>query len=494
MPCESRCFAAGSSWLRARSGSFPTLPPSPLRLLAIALALCGAGVAAQAQQAPVTTQETAPTDAPAAAASDAAPADAAKAAPEEEQVSIHGQSTLIEQYHPAFHSPYSGPLSLDPGSRGDETLSVSLFLGWRLWQGAELYVNPELLQGFGLSNSTGIAGFTNGEAFKVGTRSPIGQISRAFLRQTFALGEATEAVESDQNQLAGSQPVDRITLTVGKYAVVDIFDDNKYAHDSRSGFLNWTINDMGAFDMASPAYNYTYGATAEWYQSWWTVRTGFFLEPTYPNSEDIDTTFRQFQPVVELEERHELWGQPGKLKLLVFGKYVDAGSFSQAVALSQATGMPASTALVRNGRVWGYGGGLNLEQQIASDLGMFARASVQNGQYEEFAFTQVQESVSAGVVLTGAQWGRDNDAVGLGVVADGIFKQEQAYLAAGGTGIIIGDGALNYGGEEVVETYYKFVPWDWAAITLDYQFVNHPAYNRDRGPVSVFGARFHVEF
>jgi high affinity Mn2+ porin len=314
------------------------------------------------------------------------------------------------------------------------------------------------------------------------------------MRQTFALGEATERVEADQNQLGGSRPVDRITLTVGKYAVVDIFDDNKYAHDSRSGFMNWTINDMGAFDMASPAYNYTYGATAEWYQSWWAVRTGFFLEPTYPNSEDIDTTFRQFQPVVELEERHELWGQPGKLKLLVFGKYVNAGSFSQALALSQATGQPPSTGLVRNGRVWGYGGGLNLEQQITSDLGMFARASVQNGQYEEFAFTQVHQSVSAGLVLTGAKWGREDDSVGLGVVADGIFKQEQAYLAAGGTGIIIGDGALNYGGEEVVETYYKFVPWDWAAITLDYQFVNHPAYNRDRGPVSVFGARFHVEF
>jgi high affinity Mn2+ porin len=451
------------------------------------------GGAAQAQPAPVTTHETMPTVAPAAAASDANPSDAVITEPEEEQVSSHGQATFIEQYHPAFHSPYTGPLSLDPGGQGDETLSVSVFLGGRLWRGAAFYVDPEVLQGFGLSNSTGIAGFTNGEAFKVGSKGPIGKISRFLFRQTFALDGATEAVESDQNQLAGKRPVDRVTLTVGKYAVVDIFDDNRYAHDSRSGFLNWTINDMGAFDMASPAYNYTYGATAEWYQAWWTVRAGFFLEPTYPNSGDIDTTFRQFQPVGEMEERHKLWGRPGKLKLLVFGKYVDAGSFSQAVALSEATGQTPDTALVRKGGVWGYGGGLNLEQPITADLGTFARASAQAGQYEEFSFTQVEESVSAGLVLTGAKWSRDNDAVGLGMVVDGIFKQEQAYLAAGGTGIIIGDGALNYGAEEVVETYYKFVPWDWATITLDYQFVNHPAYNRDRGPVSVFGARLHLE-
>lgn len=458
------------------------------------MAIGGSSVAARAQPAPATTHDIAPTLAPAATASGADPADTASTEAEEEQVSIHGQSTFIEQYHPAFHSPYTGPLSLDPRGHSDETLSVSVFLGVRLWQRAEFYVNPELLQGFGLSNSTGVASFTNGEAFKVGSRSPIGKISRVFLRQTFSLGDTKEGMESDPNQLADNRPVDRITFTVGKYAVVDIFDDNKYAHDSRAGFLNWTINEMGAFDMASPAFNYTYGATAEWYQAWWAVRAGFFLEPTCPNSKDIDTTFRQFQPVMELEERHQLSGQPGKLKLLVFGKHVNAGSFAEAVASAEPTGQAPNTAQVRKGRVWGYGGGLNLEQQISANLGTFARASVQAGQYEEFAFTQVQQSVSAGLVLTGTKWGRDNDAVGLSMVVDGIFRQEQAYLAAGGTGIIIGDGRLNYGPEEVVEIYYKVAPWDWAAITPDYQFVNHPAYNRDRGAVSVFGVRLHMEF
>jgi high affinity Mn2+ porin len=463
---------------------FPTL-----LVLAISAGICVGSVAALAQDSSASPPTPESADAPAANASDTA-----KAEPAEESVSFHGQVTNIWQWHPAFTSPYRGPQSLDPGNRGDETLSLSLFVGWRLWQGAEFYVNPEFLQGFGLSNTNGIAAYTNGEAFKIGSSDPVGQISRAFIRQTFALGDATETVESDQNQLAGQRPVDRITLTVGKYAVVDIFDDNKYAHDSRSGFLNWAINDMGAFDMASPAYNYTYGATAEWYQSWWTVRTGIFAEPTLANSKDIDTSFNEFQPVVELEERHELWGQPGKVKILIFGKYVRAGSFADALALSEATGQPPSTALVRGGRVWGYGGGVNLEQQITSDLGMFARFSQQTGKYEEWAFTQIEQSISAGLVLTGTRWGRDNDSIGAGVVASAIGKQQQAYLAAGGTGIIIGDGALSYGGEEVIETYYKYVPWDWAAITADYQFVEHPAYNRVRGPVSVFGLRFHAEF
>ena len=310
--------------------------------------------------------------------------------PAEERLSIHGQSTFIEQYHPAFHSPYTGPLSLDPASNAEQTLSLSLYIGGRLWPGAEFYVNPELLQGFGLSNSTGVAGFTNGEAFKVGSNDFLGKLSRVFLRQTWPLGGATETLGAGANQLAGGRPVNRLTLTVGKYGVVDIFDDNRFAHDSRGGFLNWTINELGAFDMASPAFNYTYGAALEWYQAWWTVRAGFFLEPTHPNSLDVDTKLHQFQPLVELEERHALQGKPGKLKVLVFGKRVRAGSFDRAVALSETTGARPDTALVRDGPVWGYGAGVNLEQQLTATLGLFARASLQTGDDEEFSFTQVE--------------------------------------------------------------------------------------------------------
>jgi high affinity Mn2+ porin len=494
MTRDCRPSAAGSpSPLRARARSPTAWVRASLRSISLALWWPVIGGVAHAQPVAPPPQDTVPSVATAADAPEGNRSDAANGEAKEEQLSRHAQSTFIAQYHPAFRSPYTGPLSLDPRSDIEETLSVSAFLGGRLWQGGEFYVNPEVLQGFGLSNSTGIAGFTNGEAFKVGSKGPIVRMSRLFFRQTFALGDASEAVESDGNQLAGKRPIDRITITAGLFAVVDVFDNNGYAHDSRSGFLNWTINDMGTFDMASPAYNYTYGASAEWYQAWWTARAGLFLEPSVPNTPDIDTTFRQYQPTVELEARHSSWGQPGKLKLLVFGKRVVAGSFSDALTLSEATGQAPSTALVRKNPVWGYGGGLNLEQQITADLGVFARASVQDGKHEEFAFTQVDESISAGLVLTGQRWGRENDVVGVGAVANGLFKPERDYLAAGGTGIIIGDGGLNYGPEEILETYYRLVPWDWAAITLDYQFIENPAYNRDRGPVSVFGARFHLE-
>jgi high affinity Mn2+ porin len=443
------------------------------------LVIAGSARAAYAQLAPVASSENAVAVAP---------------SPANERFSVHGQSTFVEQYHPAFHSAYTGPLSLDPGSDADETLSVSLFLGARLGRGAEVYVDPEMLQGFGLSNTTGIAGFTNGEAFKVGTKYPVFKLSRLFVRQTFALDGETEALEATQNQLGGRRPTDRIAVTVGKYAVVDIFDDNTYAHDSRAAFLNWTINDLGAFDMASPAFNYTYGASVEWYQGRWATRAGLFLEPTHPNSVDIDTSFRQFQPLMELEERHRPMGRPGKVKLLLFGKRVVAGGFTEALAASQGTGQTPSTALVRDALVWGYGGGLNLEQQITAHLGVFFRASLQSGRYEEFAFTQVEEAASVGFAESGGAWGRENDAAGLGLIANGIFQRERAYLAAGGTGIIIGDGALDYGPEEAVEIYYKLAPWDWVAITADYQLVDHPGYNRDRGAVSVLGARVHVEF
>ena len=456
----------------------------------VALIFAVTGLAAIARAEPAVTNEPKPT----AAARDAPPSAEPRIDPWEDRFSLHAQSTFIVQYHPPFHSPYTGPLSLSPGNRADETWSLSLFLGARLWRGANVYVNPELLQGFGFSNTTGIAGFPNGEAFKVGSRSPLAKISRLYFEQTFALGRATETIKSSQNQVAVHRPVERLTLTIGKYAVIDIFDDNRYAHDTRSGFLNWTIDDMGAFDMASPAFNYTYGASAELYAGRWAGRAGFFLEPRSPNAIAVDTSFRQFQPLVELEERHVPFGRPGKVKVLLFARRVDAGRFSDALAAAKGTGQPPTTAAVRNGLVWSYGAGLNIEQEVASLLGVFLRAGLQSGQSEEFSFTQVQESVSGGLFLSGARWSRDADAIGVAFVFNGIFSPERAYLAAGGTGIIIGDGALNYAPEEIVEVYYKLVPWIWASLTPDIQFVNHPAYNQDRGPVWVFGARLHGEY
>jgi high affinity Mn2+ porin len=411
-----------------------------------------------------------------------------------ETYSVHAQLTEIPQYHPGYHAPYSGPNSMSPNAELKETFSATAFLGLGLWKGAALYVNPEIDQGFGDSNSFGVAGFPNNEAFKVGRSAPYIRAQRYFVRQVVGLGGGTESMEAGQNQLAGPVDKNRLTFTVGKYSVVDIFDDNKYAHDSRNGFLNWTINTMGAFDYAADSWGYTNGATVEWRQDWWTLRAGTFQLSQTPNSETIEPVpLRQFQQVVEAEERHVIAGQPGKLKALAFLSDGYMGNFNQALAAAAGTGLPPDVTTTRARRVK-FGGGLNLEQQLLPSLGLFARISAASGQYETFDFTEVERSVAAGVVVTGDLWGRANDQVGLGGVVNGISNAHAAYLAAGGTGIILGDGTLSYAGERVLETYYKFAIADGVNLTANYQFVTDPGYNSARGPVSFFALRFHAEF
>ena len=217
----------------------------------------------------------------------------ASAAPDPDIVNFHGQTTFLEQAYPAFRSPYQGPNSLPGGGQGRETWDASLFAGVRLWRGAELWINPEIDQGFGLANTLGVAGFPSGEAYKVGQTYPYARLPRAFIRQTIDLGGESGKVEPGTNQFAGSQTANRLVLTVGKLAVVDIFDTNKYAHDPRNDFMNWAIVDTGTFDYAADAWGYTYGATAEWYQGNWTVRGGLFDLSIVPNSPDLDPSFRQ---------------------------------------------------------------------------------------------------------------------------------------------------------------------------------------------------------
>ena len=200
---------------------------------------------------------------------------------------LHGQFTSVSQYHPSFRSAFQGPNSLDPGSRGDTTNDVTLYLGVRPWGGAEIWLDPEVDQGFGLSNTLGVAGFTSGEAYKVGNSTPYFRLQRWFLRQTVDLGGASKKVDPDLNQLGGSQSENRLVFTLGKFSAVDIFDTNKYAHDARNDFLNWTIIDTGTYDYAADAWGYTYGAAAEWYQGNWTTRLGLFDLSKIPNNKKL---------------------------------------------------------------------------------------------------------------------------------------------------------------------------------------------------------------
>ena len=407
---------------------------------------------------------------------------------------VHGQGTLTWELQPAFPSPYQGPHSLIHATNGRETVDVTLYAGVRPWPGAEIWINPEVDQGFGLSDTFGVAGYPSGEAYKVGKAQPYFLVQRGFLRQTMDLGGETEKLGPDLNQLGGTQTANRLVFTIGKYSVVDIFDTNTYAHDPRHDFLNWSIIDIGTFDYAANPWGYTYGGAAEWYQDWWTVRAGVFDLSQEPNSVALSHGFSQGQFVTELEERHSLWDQPGKLKFLYWLTRGYLGTYIDAIALGEATGTTPSTGAVRRFRTKD-GVGLNLEQQLAQDFGVFVRASMSQGTVEEDAFTDINQSISAGLSLKGSRWGRPDDTIGLAGVVNRISHQGKLYLAAGGLGGIIGDGQLpNAGPEQILETYYRVALSSFAQIAFDYQFINHPAYNRDRGPVSVFGLQLHLQY
>jgi high affinity Mn2+ porin len=281
---------------------------------------------------------------------------------------------------------------------------------------------------------------------------------------------------------------------VGKFGAPDIFDTNKYAHDPRSDFLNWSLVDAGTWDYAADAWGWTYGAAVEWYQDRWTLRAGFFDLSEVPNSTNLDPTFQQFQLDGEIEERHEIFGQPGKFKVTGFLSRGRMGSFQDAIDLAAITGGPADIAAVRHYQSR-PGVSFNLEQSLTQDLGLFARGGIADGNIEPYEFTDIDRTLSGGLSLAGRQWGRPGDTVGVAGVVNGISSVHEAFFNAGGLGILVGDGQLPHPGpEQILETYYSYsLPQSWK-LTFDYQYIVNPAYNRDRGPVSVFGTRLHYQF
>ncbi|MEJ0027895.1 MAG: carbohydrate porin [Rhizomicrobium sp.] len=406
--------------------------------------------------------------------------------------SLHGQATFVWQFQPAFRSPFQGANSLDPVANGRETFDLTAFAGVRLWDGGEAYVNPEIDQGFGLSNTVGVAGYPSGEAYKVGKETPYFRLQRLFFRQTFDLGGDSQTIEPDANQLGGTRTADNLVLTAGKLSVTDIFDANSLAHDPKAGFLNWSLIDTGAFDYAADAWGYSYGIAAEWTQDWWTLRAGLFDLSRVPNTTELVRGFGQYEVVSELEMRHSLFGPPGIVRLLGWVNRGRMGSYNDAVALGLATHSTPDTALVRRPADRG-GFVLNAEQQLGGDWSAFLRFGFDDGSQEAFEFTEINRTVAAGLSLKGGGWGRPNDTVGLAGVDNAISGAARAYFAAGGLGILIGDGALPRAGDEhILEAYYSAAATDWLALSLDYQWISDPAYDVDRGPVSILGLRMHA--
>jgi high affinity Mn2+ porin len=405
-----------------------------------------------------------------------------------DRFSIHWQATYVEQETQGFNAPYSGPNSLSPNS-GRETIDTTLFAGARLWSGAEAWINPEIDQGHGLDNTLGVAAFPSGTAYKVGKNQPYLRLPRLFVRQTLDLDDNREDTGGGANAFEARHSADRWVFTVGKFGVTDVFDTNQYAHDPRNDFLNWAVVDAGTFDYAADAWGYTVGAAAEWYQGAWTLREGVFDLSNVPNSTHLDPGFHEFQMDVELERRYELHGLGGRVLLTVFDNRARMALLDEAVA----SGNPSDLAAVRSYRSR-VGASVGLEQPLSADLGVFARAGKAAGNAEIYEFTDIDRTVSGGLSLKGSRWGRPGDTIGLALIDDGISAERERYLNAGGLGILVGDGKLPHPGpEEIVETYYEVALLARVHLTLDYQWVNNPAYNRDRGPVSIVAVRLHAQ-
>ena len=407
---------------------------------------------------------------------------------------LHTQATTISQGNLPFHSPYSGTNSLSPVAQARTSFTSTEFIGRRLWPGGSFYFNPEVIGGQGLSVARGIAGFPNGEIYRVDNPDFKLVMSRLYFQQVVSLSSETEHFDSGQNQLGGDVAQKRATFVAGKFSLTDFFDHNAYSADPRNQFMNWALFANGAWDYAADTRGYTWRFYAEYNQPAWAVRAATVLEPKVANQVDMDMRVgRAHSDEVEAEWRYARGDHHGKLRLLGYMNHAHMGNYQDAINVAALSGAVPDIIGTEDYRLK-YGFGVNLEQAMTSDLGFFSRAGWNNGTTETWAFTTIDRTVAAGFSLNGTRWGRPQDTVGLAGIVNGLSAEHRHYLSQGGLDFIIGDGALNYAPEQIVETYYAFHFWRYWTLTTDVQGIRNPAYNADRGPVLILGERVHLEF
>jgi high affinity Mn2+ porin len=411
--------------------------------------------------------------------------------PSAERWSVHFQATSIGQHHGSFPSLYEGENSLPSHPENRVSLTTTVFLAYRVNSWTELVFDPEVAGGKGFGQVTGIAGFTNGEIPRVSAATPTLYVARAYVRNTWALSSETELVEGGPNQLTGRMPVCRFTMITGKFAITDYFDNNSYSHDPRRQFMNWSLMSNGAWDYPADTRGYTIGTMQELTMRGWSLRAATVMEPTEANGPTFDTRVAKNRGVaVEWEKRYKPMGRAGVLRVLGFQNRERAGTFRDAILPGGTTDL-AST---RRPGTKKYGFGLNVEQEITRDIGAFGRYGWSDGKTEAWAFTQIDRSASGGISIDGRLWKRKGDTIGIAGVRNYLSGDDQTFLADGGLGFIIGDGRLDrYRPEEIVEAYYAWHATKEWTVTGDFQHVRNPAYNADRGPVSVGTIRLHWE-
>ncbi len=404
------------------------------------------------------------------------------------------QATSIGQYHGTFHSLYEGANSLQDYPERSVSLTSTLFLGFRLDNNTQIYVNPELAGGRGFSNVTGIANFPNGELPRVAQVTPTPYLARAYIQHDFGWGDERESFDSEANQLQGERPMNRYTVVVGRFTVTDFFDNNRYSHDPRTQFMGWAIMYNGAWDYPADTRGYTWGWFHELHTKNWSWRYASAGEPKVANGIQFDRrVFRDRGDMFESERRYTIGHHPGAIRALGFLLHTDSGTYQEALKLAAGTGEPPDVTKTRRVGTLKYGGGLNFEQEIASDVGVFSRLGWNDGRTESFAFTAIDRLATGGISVTGTRWRRHFDTAATELTVSGLSAVHAQYLAAGGLDFLIGDGKLNYGPEYVWETYYNARLFHGFFTTIDEQYVVNPAYNRDRGPLWVSSIRLHIE-
>jgi hypothetical protein len=417
--------------------------------------------------------------------------------PETDRWWISGQANWISQWHPAFHSPYQGVNSLPPEAQDATSRVLTLFTGLRLTDTTELLCDVQESAGHGIGEALGLAGETNLDVVRNPTLSKAPYVARLMWHQIIPLTRETATSARTPYSLFSTLPVRRLELRFGKFSMVDFFDINTYGTDSTFQFMNWTVDNNGAYDYAADTRGFTFGAMLEYHDRRWAVRFAEGLMPKVANGIHLDADISRARAENIEFELHGtvLRRREGIVRFLSFANHANMGRYREAVDnfLAGMTPKPDITAHPLRTTIK-YGFGVNIEQPLNDWMGVFGRWGWDEGRHESFAYTEVDETAEIGVGSNGKPWHRKFDRAGFAFVSNGISRDHQQYLALGGLGFLLGDGRLNYGRENIIETYYTLHVWRGIYPAFGFQHINNPGYNRDRGPVLVPTLRLHVEF
>ncbi|MBZ5591269.1 MAG: carbohydrate porin [Acidobacteriia bacterium] len=412
-----------------------------------------------------------------------------------ERWNLYFQATSIGQRHGTFNAPYEGPLSLKNYPENVVSLTTTLFLGLQLDKNTQLYFDPEIAGGRGFSGVNGIANAPNGELPRVASATPKPYLARLYLSHDFGFGSEKEHFESDANQLSGDRPMTRYTVTIGRFSIEDFFDANTYTHDPRTQFFAWGVMYNGAWDYPADTRGYTWGMVHEFHTRNGSLRYGSVAEAKKANGLRFDRRLlRDRGDVFEGERRYSVGTRAGAVRLLGYLNHTDSGSYADGLRLAEQTASAPDVTAVHHAGTLKYGFGLNIEQQISRDAGVFTRLGWSDGKTQDFAFTAIDRLASGGVSVRGTKWRRKDDVAATSFTASGISGVHALYLARGGLDFLIGDGRLNYAPEYVWESYYSARLFPGFFATFNLQRATNPAFNHDRGPVWIEGIRLHMEF